>query len=103
MQIQINAPSIEGRDRLAAHVEAEVRDALSWLSDRITRVEVHLRDENADKGGADHKRCVMEARLRGRQPVVVTHHAATLEQATGGAADKLKALVKSVVGRLRHR
>jgi hypothetical protein len=32
---------------------------------------------------------VMEARLEGRQPVAVTHQAATLDQALEGAAHKL--------------
>lgn len=103
MEIQINAGSIEGSAEFTDRVETEVREALSWVSGRVTRVDVHLCDENGGKGGDDDKRCVMEARLRGRQPVAVTHHAATLTQATRGAADKLQALVTSIVGRLRTR
>jgi ribosome-associated translation inhibitor RaiA len=103
MQIQINAGNTECREEFAAQIETEVRDALSWFSGRITRVDVRLCDENGDKGGGDDKRCVIEARIHGRQPVAVTHHAATLKQATRGAADKLKVLVESIVGRLGTR
>ena len=35
------------------------------FSAHITRVEVHLGDENAGKRGSDDKRCMMEARLEG--------------------------------------
>lgn len=103
MQIQINTDrNIEGREALAAQVSGVVENALSRISDRITRVEVHLSDENSDKkGGNDNLRCVMEARLEGRQPVAVTHQAATLDQAIDGAADKLTRLIESTLGRLR--
>ena len=46
-------------------------------------------------------RCVMEARLEGRQPAAVTHQAATLDNAIKGAADKLARLIESTLGRLR--
>jgi ribosome-associated translation inhibitor RaiA len=103
MQIQINTDrNIEGREALAAQVSGVVENALSRISDRITRVEVHLSDENSDKkGGNDNMRCVMEARLEGRQPVAVTHQAETLDQAIDGAADKLTRLIESTLGRLR--
>jgi ribosome-associated translation inhibitor RaiA len=79
-----------------------VESALSRFSDHITRVEVHLNDENSDKkGGNDDMRCMMEARLEGRQPITVTHQAATLDQAVDGAADKLAGLIESTLGRLR--
>lgn len=102
MQIQINTDhNIEGREALADHVSAVVETALNRVSDHITRVEVHLSDENGDKGGANDKRCMLEARLGGRQPIAVTHQAATLEQAVDGAAVKLVRLIESTLGR-RH-
>ncbi len=103
MQIQINTDgNIEGHETLATQVSSAVESALSRLSDHITRVEVHLSDENSDKkGGNDDMRCVMEARLEGRQPVAVTHHAATVNHAVDGAAGKLTRLIESTRGRLR--
>jgi ribosome-associated translation inhibitor RaiA len=102
MHIQINTDhNVEGREGLAAHVEEVVASALSHVSAQITRVEVHLSDENGAKGGLNDKRCLMEARLEGRQPTAVTHHANTLPQAVDGAADKLKRAIESTIGRLR--
>ena len=102
MQILLNTDrNIEGHEALATRVSEEVESALKRFSDRITRVEVHLSDENSDKkGGNDDMRCVMEARLEGRQPVAVTHHAATVDQAIDGAADKLASSIESTLGRL---
>ena len=103
MQIQVNTDNhIEGREELAAQVEATVESALSHFRERITRVEVHLSDENSQKGG-DDKRCVMEARLEGRRPEAVTHQAASLIDAVDGAAEKLKASLESTLGRLSNR
>ncbi len=103
MQIQINTDhNIDGHEALAAHVSGIVENALSQISEHITRVEVHLSDENIDKkhGNID-MRCMMEARLEGRQPVAVTHHDQTVCQAVEGAADKLHRLIDSTLGRLR--
>lgn len=103
MQIQINTDrNIEGGETLAAQIRGVAESALSRFSDRITRVEVHLSDENSNKkGGQDDIRCMMEARLEGRKPVAVAHQAATVDQAVDGAADKLTGLLDSTLGRLR--
>ncbi len=101
MHVQVNTDNhIEGREALATRVEAVVQESLRRFSDQITRVEVHLSDENSHKGG-DDKRCMMEARLEGRRPTAVTHQAATLDQAIDGAADKLQRSIESTLGRLR--
>jgi ribosome-associated translation inhibitor RaiA len=102
MQIQINTDhNIEGREALAAHVRGVVESAVGRVSDQVTRVEVHLTDEVSHKSGQNDKRCVMEARLQGRQPIAVTHHAGSLHQAVDGAADKLTRLLESTIARLR--
>lgn len=103
MQVQINTDrNIENQEALATQVSGVVESALSRFSDSITRVEVHLSDENSDKkGGNANMRCVMEARLEGRQPVAVTHQASTLDQAVDGAADKLTSMIESTVGQFR--
>ncbi len=101
MQIQINTDdNIEGREELADQVKGVVESALERFSDRITRVEVHLSDENGRKSGQDDKRCMIEARVAGRQPTAVTHQAATLDQAVDGAAEKLRRSLESTLARL---
>jgi ribosome-associated translation inhibitor RaiA len=103
MHIQINTDgNIEGRERLADHVKDVVEHALRRFSDRITRIEVHLSDERSDMNGQDDKRCMIEARLEGRQPTAVTHQAASLDDAVDGAADKLKRSIESTVDRLHE-
>ena len=98
MQVQVNTDNhIEGREELAAHVRATVSDSLSRFSDRITRLEIHLSDEDGDKDGENDKRCMIEARLKGRQPTAVTYNAASLHEAVDGAADKLKRSLESTL------
>ena len=104
MQVQVHTDSsINGSDSLTNAVEAAVQGAVRRWTPRITRVEVHLSDVNRRKGGADDKRCLMEARLGGLQPVAVTHLAGTLPEAIDGAAEKLKKSLESVLGRLNDR
>jgi ribosome-associated translation inhibitor RaiA len=105
MQIQINTDhNIEGHEKLAAHVQGLVEATLGRFVRDITRVEVHLSDQNAQSTSQDDKRCVMEARLEGRDPVAVSHDAASLGQAVDGAAQKLKRSVESTLDRSRaHR
>lgn len=101
MHIQVNTDhNIAGSEQLASDVKGVVQSALSRFTDRITRIEVHLSDQNGDKSGQDDKRCVLEARLQGRAPTAVTHQAASLDEAVAGAVDKLKRSVESLVGRL---
>lgn len=103
MKIQLNTDvHIDGTEALAAQVNATVEQALKRFSEHVTRVEVHLSDENAGKSGQQDQRCMLEARLEGRQPVAVTDQAATLEQAVQGAAQKLARLLDSTLGRLHE-
>ena len=76
MQIQINTDhNIDGREALAAQVSGTIETALSRFSDHITRVEVHLSDENGGKNGLNDKRCMLEARLERHRPITVTDEA----------------------------
>lgn len=105
MQVQVNTDhNIEGHEALSAHIIGVVNDALSHLRERITRVEVHLSDENGAglKNGHNDKRCMMEARLEGHRPLAVTAHADTLHQSVDSAADKLARLIESTLGRLHE-
>jgi len=103
MQIQINTDhNIDGREALVEHFRGVVAGALSRFSDHITRVEVHLSDQGGDAGassGQNDKRCMLEARIEDRQPLAVTHQAATLLQAVDGAADKLSRVIEHTLGR----
>ena len=105
MKIQVNTDhSVDGSEALVLLVEGEVQSALERFEDRLTRVEVHLGDESHEKGGSHaDKRCLLEARPAGMQPVVVTDFAETLEQAVVGASQKMQSLLNSTFGRIDGR
>lgn len=103
MQVQVNTDkNIEGGERLAQYVKTAVDAKLHRFGSQITRVEAHLSDENNHKSHADDKKCVLEARPAGLQPVAVTHQAATLDQAIHGAVEKLERLLDNTFGHLNH-
>jgi ribosome-associated translation inhibitor RaiA len=101
MLIQINTgANVERNDELIRRTETHVTDAIDHFKEHITRVDVHLTDENSSKkGGTDDKRCLLEARLSGHPPVVVSHQAGTMDLAVTGAAEKLEHSLGSIVGR----
>ena len=102
MLIQVNTSNdIKDSQNFNDYVKGVVESALGHISDHITRVEIHLSDKNGHKISDHDKRCVMEARLQGRQPIAVTNDAATFELAVGGATGKLKSAVTSILDRQR--
>ncbi|CDG84826.1 HPF/RaiA family ribosome-associated protein [Janthinobacterium agaricidamnosum] len=101
MQININTDStIERNAGLNEHVQSVVESAVSRFRENITRVEVHLSDNNSQKSADGDNRCLMEARITGYQAIAVSDHNATLHQAIAGAAEKLKRAIDSALGRL---
>jgi ribosome-associated translation inhibitor RaiA len=102
MQIQVNTDRhIDCSAEMATDVEATLEDTLSRFGDRITRVEVHLSDENgSQKAGGSDKRCVLEARLASRKPIKVSADGAGHAQALHNAARKLVKLLGRTVDRL---
>lgn len=101
MKIEINTDTnVVGGAELAEWTEAQLAGALGRFEDRLTRIEVHLGNESAGRKTGEDFRCLLEARPAGREPMVVTHHAATLPEALHGATDKLEALLTSTFERL---
>ena len=101
MQIHVNATNgIENKETLERWADAELKETLARFAGEVTRVEVHLSDENADKATGADKRCTMEARLANHQPLAVTNHAGTQDEAFRGAAAKLKRLLESTLERV---
>jgi len=104
MKIQVNTDSnVAGGEDVVRQVEAEVDSALGHFGDRLTRVEVHLGDESAGASTVADMRCTLEARPAGQQPVAVTHHADTVDEAVRGAAQKLRTVLETRFGRLDER
>jgi len=104
MQIQVNSDNhIESSIRLEEWVRTTVESTLDRYEEDLTRVEVHIRDENGDKPGPHDIRCQMEARPKGHQPISVTHKADSLAQAVDGAALKLDHALDHLFGKLRSK
>lgn len=98
MHVQINTDhTIEAHEAFMAPVQGVVSSSMRHFGDHITRVEVHLSDQNGDKAGGGDQRCRMEARLEGRPPKALTHSADTKERATLGAAHKRSRAVQHAV------
>lgn len=91
---------IQGRESLVNEVESAVESALDRFAQQLTRVEVHLSDENGKKPGDDDKKCKLEARLAGLPPVGVTGEGSNLDQAISSALEKLQNLLEHKLGRL---
>lgn len=105
MDIQFNtANQFRAGEALEAAVREEVSRALGRFAGRLTRVEVHLSDQNSTaRGGADDIRCAIEARPEGMRPVAVTHDAAGPAEAVRGAAQKLARALETQLGKLDRR
>lgn len=103
MQIQVNTDSnVQGDDSLAGWVRQELEEKLARFSEHITRIEVHLSDVNAARESAADKRCLIEARLAGREPTAVSHEAGKVAEAVHGATQKLVHALDRIVGRSRE-
>ncbi len=102
MQIQINDPQKQISDELFAQIEDSVADALRSHAERLTRVEVHVQDLNAQKGGVD-KRCMIEARPRGLDPVAADHSDEGVRDAFRGALEKIQRVLERRFGKLSSR
>jgi ribosomal subunit interface protein len=102
MHVQLTTDNhIEGSAKLTSYVQSLVTDSLQRFNGRLTRVEVHLSDENSGKkSGSNDKRCSMEARVTGRQPVAVNATAPNIDQALDSAVNKLEKALATTFGRL---
>jgi len=102
MKIQFNTDkNIRGSEEFTAPYIDQIEVALSRFSSKITRIEVHLSEEDSSKNGGV-MRCMIEARIKSRQPIAVTQQANTHEQAVSGALDKLTASLDTLFGRLSN-
>lgn len=103
MEIQFNTDkNIEGKERIENYFTKKLNEDLKRFEDRLTRIEVHLSDENGDKSGERDKKCVLEARPEGLKPVVVSSYDDTVEKAISGAAQKLKSSLTKLIGKLQQ-
>jgi len=103
MKIQFNTDkAIKGDKKHEGYFTCLIGDGLERYESHITRIEAHLSDENGNKEGINDMRCILEARIKGRQPIAVTCEVTTLEEAISCAIDKLTASLETILGRLQN-
>lgn len=94
MQIHIFTQGIDVPDPLRGYVERNLNEVLQHHSERLTRVDVHLKDLNSSKKNGVDKRCLIEARPRGMEPVAAEHDASEFKEAVHQAAMKLERVLQ---------
>jgi len=82
-------------------IQSQINTALSRFSDLITRIEVHLSDENGSKDGLDDKRCLLEAKIIGKEPLAVTNLGDNYDLAIAGALTKMKSALETIAGKMK--
>lgn len=102
MQIQINTDkNIDGNERLVNFYTTELQNELNRFDDKITRIEVHLGDENSGKFGLNDKKCLIEVRLANKKPLAVTDYGETIEKAFFNAVEKVKKVLDTTLEKMR--
>lgn len=100
MHIQFNYANLPSSDALEAHTRTQLESTIGRFADRITRVEVHFADTNSHaKSGPADKRCVLEARPAGSDPVKVEGATDDFHTAINDAAGKLRRVLTSRMDR----
>ncbi|MEX1202570.1 MAG: HPF/RaiA family ribosome-associated protein [Ferruginibacter sp.] len=90
MLIQINTDkNIEGTTEMISHFTTLIQDQLQRFDEHITRIVVFLSDENASREAGNDKKCILEARPKGKDPIVVTTVTDTIHQSVKIASEKM--------------
>ncbi|MGB4845942.1 MAG: HPF/RaiA family ribosome-associated protein [Ferruginibacter sp.] len=102
MTIQFNTDNnVQVHEGFGNKLNAMLTKELNRFAEQLTRLEVHLSDENGHKPGPEDKKCLIEARIKNKQPVAVTANGANYEIAVKNASDKLKRSLDTVFGRMQ--
>lgn len=104
MQVQVHTDDhIQGGESLAQWITEEATTKLARFRDQVTRLEVFITDVDAGKSGANDKRCRLEARPAGRQPVSVTGEGDKVAAAFISATAKLLSVLDTDLGRVKDK
>lgn len=102
MLVQVNTGNgLENTESLQRWATDHLTETLDRFQQDITRVEVQMTDEARAKNSAGDKRCMLEARLVQHEPVAVSHHAESQDEAFRGAARKLLHALDHALGKTR--
>ncbi len=103
MVIQLHADrSLSIHEEYASKLTGVILRELDRFAELLTRVELHLADENAQRKTKEDKKCTIEAKLKSKHPVAVTSHGDTYDNAVTGAILKLQASLNTIVGKMQN-
>jgi len=101
MKIQLNTDkNIHGTEKLESLVSERINHSLKQFAENITRIEVHLSDQNGHKTGADDIQCKIESSIEGLQPVVVISNNSSKEKAGSTRSGKMKSFLTTITGKI---
>ena len=102
MIIQLNADNnLVIHEAYGTAIKDVLTKELNHFKEHISRLEVHLSDENGGKGGPNDKRCALEARIENRSPVIVSAEGDTHDQSIKAASIKLKHALETVISKMK--
>lgn len=91
MTILVNTDNhIEGKEELNNYITNLYTEKLSRFNSHLTRIEVHLSDENAGKAGTDDKKCSIEAKIEGADPIFASAQSDEMSKAIHEGLQKIK-------------
>ena len=104
MLVQVTTDNhLTASEKLSTYLTTTLEASLGRFGDQLTRVTAHLADENSHKKGDADKRCTLEARLKGLEPIVATGNGLDIDQAVDQAVDKLVKAIDHKVGKLANK
>ncbi|MCA1966837.1 MAG: HPF/RaiA family ribosome-associated protein [Flavobacterium sp.] len=103
MLVQIHTDkNIEGGSRFSEFFTNEIKNELARFDEIVTRIEVHVSDENGNKTSPNDKKCVIEARVEKKQPIAVTATADSAEKAFFEALEKIQRVLDTTLDKIKE-
>jgi ribosomal subunit interface protein len=105
MQIQVHFSDVQNSWAINSHVHQRLASALKSGLDQITRIDVHLHDDSGPaKSGTGDKRCTIEMRLAGMDPMSIEQRGNDMYAVINQATRKLQKTLSKTRDRQRdHR
>ncbi|RYF23339.1 MAG: HPF/RaiA family ribosome-associated protein [Flavobacteriales bacterium] len=102
MNIQLNADNnLTIHEPYQLQIKAQLTKDLGRFSNHISRLEVHLSDENGSKAGLNDKRCLIEAKLEGKPSIVASDLGDTYDIALKSATEKIKSALNTTISKMQ--